>query len=116
MNVVTEERRQTYTNIPAQFMGSCDGKNIYIINNFSQKTLIGVTQQAYDDLQAICQGYYDKLVELGVIKPPKTAEEIQAEQQQAMSEMLNVIKDLKQEVEALKNGCRKYSKNDELKP
>lgn len=116
MNVVTEERRQTYSNIPAQFMGCCDGRNIYIINNFSQKTLVGVTQQAYDELQGICQGYYDKLVELGVIKPPKTPEQLQAEQAQAMADMLAVIKGLKQEVEELKNGRKEYSEVNEPKP
>lgn len=104
MNVVTEERRQTYMNIPAQFMGGCDGRNIYMLNNFNQKAVIGVTQQAFDEAQTMCQQYYDKLVELGVIKPPKTPEQIQAEQAQAMSDMLDVIKGLKQEVEALKNG------------
>lgn len=116
MDVVTEERRQTYSNIPAQFMGCCDGKNIFIINSFSQKTLIGVTQQAYDELQSICQGYYDKLVELGVIKPPKTPEQLQAEQAQAMADMLAVVKGLKEEVEALKNGRIEHSKADEFEP
>jgi hypothetical protein len=116
MNVTMEERRQTYSNIPAQFMGCCDGRNIYIINGFNQKSLIGVTQQSYDELQGICQGYYDKLVELGAIKPPKTPEQLQAEQAQAMADMLDVIKGLKQEVEELKNGRKEYSTINEFKP
>jgi type II secretory pathway component PulM len=45
-------------------------------------------------------------VELGIIKPPKTAEEMAAEQQQAMQDMLAIIKDLKTEVEELKNAKR----------
>lgn len=116
MNVTMEERKQVYSNIPAQFMGCCDGRNIYIINSFSQKSLIGVTQQAFDELQGICQGYYDKLVELGAITPPKTPEQLQAEQAQAMTDMLAVIKELKQEVEELKNGRKEHSAVDEFKP
>lgn len=116
MNVTMEERKQVYSNIPAQFMGCSDGRNIYIINGFNQKSLIGVTQQAYDDLQGICQGYYDKLVELGAIKPPKTPEQLQAEQAQAMADMLDAIKGLKQEVEELKNGRKEHSTVNEFKP
>lgn len=47
--------------------------------------------------------YYNKLVELGIIIPPKTQEQIQQEQIQMMSEMMAQIQKIKTEMEALKN-------------
>ncbi len=57
----------------------------------------------------MCQQYYDKLVEVGVIQKEKTPAELQAEQAQMMANMLAVVKELKSEVEALKNERRNNS-------
>lgn len=92
---------------------------------------IGVTTKTYEDLSAdydsvfkTCQQYYDKLVELGVITPEPTQEELlkrQAEQLQQQAKQLDIaskviaesaqsqkaltdlIADLRNEVASLKN-------------
>jgi hypothetical protein len=96
-------------------MAQSDGENIYSINGFANtRQIIGVMQSKYDELAKICQGYYDKLVELKVIIPPKTPEELQAEQNARMADMLELIKELKTEVEVLRNGRDKRIKNVEF--
>lgn len=113
--ITTQEQKTTYVAVNGQFMAFCDGTTIYQVSPFGfgqqQKTPIGVTQQAYDELKAITDGYYDKLVELGVIVPPKSAEELAQEQQKVIADMYAVIKELKQEVEVLKNGHSTNSEN-----
>lgn len=108
---VTQEKT-TYS-INGQFVATVENGSIYqIINAYSnQKTKIGVTQDVFDELQGITDGYYDKLVELGAIVPPKTPEQIIEEQQKAMQDMFDVIKELKAEVEVLKNGHYANRKN-----
>ena len=107
---ITTQETTTILNANSQFLAYTDGKNIYQLQPLGmgqqQKVIVGVTQQTFDELQEMTDKYYDKLVELGVITPPKTAEEIAAEQQQAMQDMLAIIKDLKTEVEELKNAKR----------
>jgi hypothetical protein len=80
-----------------------DGENIYQ-TDYTSKKLIGKTQAAYDELAATTQEYYDKLVELGVIIPPKSAEQMMNEMQGAMADMVDVIATLKNEIQELKNG------------
>lgn len=109
------EQRQTNVTLGSQFMAQSDGENIYSINGFANtRQIIGVMQSKYDELAKICQGYYDKLVELKVIIPPKTPEELQAEQNARMADMLELIKELKTEVEVLRNGRDKRIKNVEF--
>jgi hypothetical protein len=107
---ITTQETTTILNANSQFLAYTDGKNIYQLQPLgmgqNQKVIVGVTQQTYDELKELTDQYYNKLVELGIIKPPKTAEEMVAEQQQAMQDMLAIIKDLKTEVEELKNAKR----------
>lgn len=107
---ITHKNETIYSNINGQFVALVENGLIYQINSFTgQKTKVGVVQQTYDELQGITDGYYNKLVELGVIIPPKTPEQVIEEQQKAMQDMFALIKDLKQEVEVLKNGCNSNS-------
>lgn len=114
---ITTQETTTILNANSQFLAYTDGKNIYQLQPLgmgqNQKVIVGVTQQTYDELQEMTDKYYNKLVELGIIKPPKTEEEKEREreerdkqQQQAMQDMLAIIKDLKTEVEELKNAKR----------
>lgn len=113
MNIT--EQRTTNINVqqPQQFLAQLEGTNIYQVNGFAfgggNRAQVGVTLQAYNELKQMCQQYYDKLVEVGVIQKEKTPAEIQAEQTQMMANMLAVVKDLKAEVEALKNERRNNS-------
>lgn len=118
MNTTTLEQKTTYTTVNGQFVGFVEGNTIYQLTAFGfgqqQKVPIGVVQQTFDELQAITDSYYDKLVELGVITPPKTAEELAAEQQKVIADMYDIIKGLKSEIEELKgNGHQKDSTNTE---
>ena len=84
---------------------------IYEINPLytGQKQRVGVTDSVYNELKSISEEYYNKLVELGAIVPPKTPEQIQAETMQMMSSMLAEMKSMKREMEELKNGRRNSS-------
>ena len=62
---------------------------------------------AYNELEQTTAQYYDKLVELGVIVPPKSQEELMAEMQRAMLEMSGIISSLSGEIRELKeNGAK----------
>lgn len=84
---------------------------IYEINPLytGQKQRVGVTDSVYNELKSISEEYYNKLVELGAIVPPKTPEQIQAETMQMMSSMLAEMKSMKMEMEELKNERRNSS-------
>ena len=84
---------------------------IYEINPLyaGQKQRVGVTDSVYNELKSISEEYYNKLVELGAIVPPKTPEQIQAETMQMMSSMLAEMKSMKIEMEELKNERRNSS-------
>lgn len=107
-----------------------EGDKIYDKDLYGNKTVIGVTNKAYEDLNKITEEYYNKLVELGVIVPEKTPEQIQQEQNQLMQELLRQIKDnnqqnlalsakieeMNKEIEELKNvKSTSNSTNDEIK-
>lgn len=113
---ITQENKTVY-NLNGQFVACVENGNIYQFNSFTgQKLLVGVTQQTFDELQSITDGYYNKLVEVGVITPPKTPEQIIEEQQKAMQDMYGLIKDLKAEVEVLKNGRNATLETTEHQP
>ncbi len=84
-------------------MVTIDGSEIYQVDYWgNRQQLIGKTAAAYAELEATTQEYYDKLVELGVITPPKTQEQLMGEMQSAMSDMAAVIKNLTDQVEEMK--------------
>ena len=85
-----------------------DNGDIFQVDYFgNRQQLIGKTTSAYAELEATTQEYYDKLVELGVITPPKTQEELMGEMQSAMSDMAEIIKGLSAQVKELKeNGSQ----------
>ena len=80
-------------------MCAIDGADIWQV--------IGKTTAAYTELEGTTQQYYDKLVELGIITPPKTQEELMGEMRSAMSDMAEIIKGLSAQVKELKeNGSQ----------
>ena len=89
-------------------MVAVDGSEIYQVDYFgNRQQLIGKTAAAYTELEGTTQQYYDKLVELGVITPPKTQEQLMGEMQSAMTDMAEIIKGLRAQVEELKeNGSQ----------
>lgn len=77
---------------------------IYEVNAlYGTKTRVGVTDGKYSELKELADSYYNKLVELGAIVPPKTPEQIQAETMQVMQGMLKQMQTMQQELEVLKN-------------
>lgn len=80
-----------------------DNGDIYQADYFgNRQQLIGKTVAAYTELESTTQQYYDKLVELGIITPPKTQEQLMSEMQSAMSDMAEIIKGLSAQVKELK--------------
>lgn len=94
--------------IPSQYI--IDNDDILSVDFYNNKQKIGVTLKKHQELEDICNTYYDKLVELGAIKKPKTAEELAAEQTEIISQLvdqnkmiLQQIQSMQIEMEALKN-------------
>lgn len=94
--------------IPSQYI--IDNDDILSVDFYNNKQKIGVTLKKFQELEDICNTYYDKLVELGAIKKPKTAEELAAEQTEIISQLVDQNKMILQqmqsmqiEMEALKN-------------
>lgn len=84
-----------------------DGTDIYQTDYAGNRQLIGKTIAAYTELEQTTAQYYDKLVELGVIVPPKSQEELMAEMQRSMLEMSSIISSLSGEIRELKeNGSK----------
>lgn len=87
-----------------------DGTDIYQTDYIGNKQLIGKTTSAYNELEQTTTEYYNKLVELGVIVPPKSQEQLMSEMQQSMLDMSSIIKSLSDEVKELKeNGSKQCS-------
>lgn len=84
-----------------------EGENIIRQDYTGARQIIGKVTAAYDELEQTTQEYYNKLVELGVIVPPKTPEDAMAEMQKAMDQMTGIIAALAAEVKEMKgNGCK----------
>ena len=81
-----------------------DGTDIYQTDYMGNRKLIGKTQASYEELEVTTKQYYDKLVELGVIVPQKTPEQMMAEMQNTMLDMSKIIASLSAEVKELKNN------------
>lgn len=84
-----------------------DGTDIYQTDYMGNRQQIGKTMSAYNDLEQTTSQYYDKLVELGVIIPPKSQEELMGEMQKTMADMTGIIAALSAEVKELKEHGRK---------
>ena len=98
-----------FSGFSASNMLACvvDGTDIYQTDYAGNRQLIGKTVAAYTELEQTTAQYYDKLVELGVIVPPKSQEELMAEMQRSMLEMSSIISSLSGEIRELKeNGSK----------
>lgn len=81
-----------------------DGDNIVQFDVLGGRQVIGKTSAAYAELETTTQEYYDKLVELGEIVPPKSQEQMMAEMQSAMADMAEIIKGLNARVKELSDS------------
>lgn len=92
-----------------------DGK-IYELGLYNQRQQIGVTNQVYNELKTICDNYYNKLVELKVIVPPKTPEEIQQETATMMSAMLEQMRQMQQRLEEVEHNAKSKFVGEDVEP
>ena len=87
-------------------MCAIDGADIWQVDYFgNRQQLIGKTAAAYTELEGTTQQYYDKLVELGIITPPKTQEQLMSEMQTAMADMSDIIKGLTAQIKEMKENA-----------
>lgn len=84
-----------------------DGADIYQTDYMGNRQPIGKTAAAYNDLEQTTTEYYNKLVELGVIVPPKSQEQLMGEMQKTMADMTGIIAALSAEVKELKENGHK---------
>lgn len=99
----------SFSGFSASNMFACvaDGTDIYQTDYIGNRKLIGKTMSAYNELEQTTTEYYNKLVELGVIIPPKSQEELMGEMQKTMADMTGIIAALSAEVKELKeNGSK----------
>lgn len=88
-----------------QIMCVINGDDIVQVDYMTgQQKPIGKTSSAYSDLEQTTTEYYNKLVELGVIVPPKDPQEAMAEMQKTMQDMAVLIQSLSNEVKELKQN------------
>lgn len=86
-----------------------DGENIMQVDYLGNRKVVGKTVEAYSELEATTTEYYNKLVEIGVIVPAKTPEDMMREMQKNMNDMASVLAALTAEMmEMKKNG---YERN-----
>lgn len=95
----------SFSGFSASNMLACvvDGDDIYQTDYMGNRQLIGKTLASYNELEQTTTEYYNKLVELGEIIPPKSPEELMAEMQKSMLEMSGIIAGLSNELKELKN-------------
>lgn len=98
-----------FSGFSASNMMACmvDGSDIYQTDYMGNRQQVGKTLSAYNDLEQTTTEYYNKLVELGVIVPPKSQEELMAEMQRSMLEMSGIIASLSGEIKELKESGHK---------
>jgi hypothetical protein len=89
-----------------------DGDNIVQQDYIGNRQVVGKTTAAYSELEATTTEYYNKLVELGIIVPPKSPEDTMAEMQRHMDDMASIIAALVNEVKELKDGEKNGSQNN----
>lgn len=81
-----------------------DGENIIQTDYMGNRRVLGKTTAAYNELEATATEYYNKLVELGIIVPEKTQEEMFREMQKNMNDMARVIASLTEELKEMKKN------------
>lgn len=101
MNIQSNSTIRTF---PQTMTCVVENGNIIHVDYLGNKKVIGVTTETYNELEKISTEYYNKLVELGVIVPPKTPEQIQQEQMQMMAAMMEQMKQMQAEMEVLRNA------------
>lgn len=99
----------SFSGFSASNMFACvaDGTDIYQTDYIGNRQLIGKTISSYNELEQTTTEYYNKLVELGVIVPPKSQEELMGEMQKTMADMTGIIAALSAEVKELKENGHK---------
>lgn len=100
-----------YTNT---FFCTVDGDTIYQSDAYGNRKAIGKTAEAYTELENTTTEYYNKLVELGVIVPPKTPEEQNKELQETLSQMAAVMQSMQNEIKELKENGHKCTCSDSI--
>lgn len=88
---------------------------IYSYSVYGERQQVGVTNDAYTALQKTAQEaldkaekYYQRLVELGDIVPPKTSEE-------TIAELMSVVSELRNEIREMKTVQHKGNSNESIK-
>lgn len=89
---------------------------IWYVENGRKKETVGFDNSLKEEMEETIENYYNKLVELGVIAIPKTQEEI-VQEQMAMQidmnkKMLNVINEIRKEVNELKQSPKESGFNE----
>ena len=92
-------------NLPNTVICTIEGGNIIQVGGYGQPPKkIGITNEAEKEIKDLLEQYNNKLIELGVIKKPKTPEELQAETNNIL---LKLTERLDKMEEFINNGHKK---------
>lgn len=86
-----------------------EGDTIYQADAFGNRKALGKIMDAYNELEQTTTEYYNKLVELGVIVPPKTPEEQNKELQDTLSSITAMMQSMQNEIKELKENGHQCS-------
>lgn len=87
---------------------------IYQIVDFQNSKPIGVINETFEEALQKAEKYYNRLVELGDITPPKTQEEINKELAEANLQLTQMIKQLQNQLNDLQGGViNEHTNNSE---
>lgn len=89
---------QGFSTTQPQIMCVVDGDDIIQVDYFGNRKAIGKTTAAYSELEQTTTEYYEKLVAMGVIVPPKTPEEEMADMRKMVSEMYAMMAAMEKKV------------------
>lgn len=98
------------------FFCMIDGDDIVQLDGIGNRKVIGKRLETYNELEQTTTEYYNKLVELGVIVPPKTQEEQTKELQDTLAQMASLMESMQNEIKELKENehqcnCEHSSEN-----
>ena len=110
MNQALNNMQQSFCQMQAPLLCSIQNNKIVQIDGYNRVIReLGVTTEQYEEALKVAMGYKEKLEEAGLIKKPKTPQELHDEQMAIMQSLMKEVNDLKQQV-------HKYEHREDIVP
>lgn len=122
MNNVTSYERGYMQSVNV-INATIENDNIYQVSGWpnNQRNQIGVTLKQYTELKKTCEGFYEILVEKGIIQKERTQEELLQEQieanrkiQENLNTVLSFMQNMSQEIFDIKEKQKVSEKKEDI--